>query len=185
MIYINNIGKSMTIDNKDSTQSYDEHSKNVVSGVTSLSPSSTEPEKRIRTYANKAKQLTPVGSKQKRKRGRPSKKEMEYVALKTKRKKSPLVSKREETAKIRELMARMLITNGDRVLKKTIDIAMQDEHPHQMAALKLLMDRALPVSIFEKDKQLNKGVTINISNVATEPQQVTIDSVDSIDSVEQ
>ena len=62
---------------------------------------------------------------------------------------------------------------------------MQDEHPHQMAALKLLMDRALPVSIFEKDKQLNKGVTINISNVATEPQQVTIDSVDSIDSVEQ
>ena len=33
----------MTIDNKDSTQSYDDHSKNVVSGVTSLSPSSTDP----------------------------------------------------------------------------------------------------------------------------------------------
>ena len=45
-------------------------------------------EKRIRTYANKAKVLTPVGSKQKRRVGRPSKKEMEYVALKTKRKKS-------------------------------------------------------------------------------------------------
>ena len=133
-------------------------------------------EKRIRTYANKAKVLTPVGSKQKRRVGRPSKKEMEYVALKTKRKKSSLVSKREETAKMRELMARMLITNGDRVLKKTSDIALEDEHPHQMAALKLLMDRALPVSIFEKDKELNKGITINISSVPNTSDPIVIDS---------
>ena len=133
-------------------------------------------EKRIRTYANKAKVLRPVGSKQKRRVGRPSKKEMEYVALKTKRKKSSLVSKREETAKMRELMARMLITNGDRVLKKTIDIALEDEHPHQMAALKLLMDRALPVSIFEKDKELNKGITINISSVPNTSDPIVIDS---------
>ena len=163
---MSNIGKSMDI----------EHSQNIETELEDSTQSSIKPEKK-RTYATKAKQLTPVGTKVKRRPGRPSKKEMEYVALKTKRKKSSLVSKREETQKIRELMARMLITNGDRVLKKTIDIAMTDEHPHQMAALKLLIDRALPVSVFEKDKQLNKGITINISSAA-EPKPVVIEDSD-------
>jgi hypothetical protein len=46
-----------------------------------------------------------------------------------------------------------------------------------MAALKLLIDRALPVSVFEKDKQLNKGITINISSAA-EPKPVVIEDSD-------
>ena len=74
---MSNIGKSMDI----------EHSQNIETELEDSTQSSIEPEKK-RTYATKAKQLTPVGTKTKRRPGRPSKKEMEYVALKTKRKKS-------------------------------------------------------------------------------------------------
>ena len=38
------------------------------------------------------------------------------------------------------------------------------------------MDRALPVSIFEKDKELNKGITINISSVPNTSDPIVIDS---------
>ena len=57
-----------------------EHSQNIETELEDSTQSSIEPEKK-RTYATKAKQLTPVGTKVKRRPGRPSKKEMEYVAL--------------------------------------------------------------------------------------------------------
>lgn len=75
-----------------------------------------------------------------------------------------------EAQKIKELMARMLLTNGEHVLKKTIDMALNDDHPHQMAAIRLLMDRALPVSYFEqKDNNgAGSGIVINISGLSTQ-----------------
>lgn len=42
--------------------------------------------------------------------------------------------------------------NGSRVIKKVIEIAMNDEHPGQVQALKLCMDRMLPASLFEEKK---------------------------------
>ena len=78
-----------------------------------------------------------------------------------------------EAQKIKELMARMLLTNGEHVLKKTIDMALNDDHPHQMAAIRLLMDRALPVSYFEnKDPaaQGTGGIVINITGLSPQIQ---------------
>jgi len=50
-----------------------------------------------------------------------------------------------------------------------IQIALNDEHPGQMAALKMCLDRTLPVSMFEKDKHQRSAVTINITGLGQEP----------------
>jgi hypothetical protein len=50
-----------------------------------------------------------------------------------------------------------------------IQIALNDEHPGQMAALKMCMDRTLPVSMFEKDKSQRSAVTINITGLGDAP----------------
>jgi hypothetical protein len=44
-------------------------------------------------------------------------------------------------------------TNGERVISKILSIAMNDEHPGQMSALKLCADRIIPVSMFEEQKE--------------------------------
>jgi hypothetical protein len=38
-----------------------------------------------------------------------------------------------------------------------------------MAALKMCLDRTLPVSMFEKDKHQRSAVTINITGLGQEP----------------
>ena len=50
-----------------------------------------------------------------------------------------------------------------------IEIALNDEHPGQMAALKMCIDRTLPVSMFEKDKSQRSAVTISITGIGGEP----------------
>jgi hypothetical protein len=42
---------------------------------------------------------------------------------------------------------------------------MNDEHPAQMAAIKLCMDRMLPVSLFEKEGKQRSAVNITISGI--------------------
>lgn len=53
------------------------------------------------------------------------------------------------------------------MITKIINIAQNDEHPGQMAALKMCMDRVLPLSYFEKDKMSNgkSSVSITITGV--------------------
>lgn len=120
--------------------------------------------------------LIPIGSESKNRRGRPKKSEVAARSKKALRK-GQRGRPPGEAAKIRELMARMLITNGDRVLQKTIDIALSDEHPNQMAAIKLLMDRALPTSYFEKDRAGGRP-SINISITGVSGAVETIEAVD-------
>jgi hypothetical protein len=55
------------------------------------------------------------------------------------------------------------------VAQKVIEIALNDEHPHQLVALKMCLDRTLPVSLFEKDKSQRSAVTINITGLGQEP----------------
>ena len=64
----------------------------------------------------------------------------------------------------------MLATAGDGIIDKIISIAKDDEHPGQMAALKMCMDRVLPLSYFEKDKNGNgrSNVSITITGVGGE-----------------
>ena len=53
--------------------------------------------------------------------------------------------------------------------QKVIEIALNDEHPHQLVALKMCLDRTLPISMFEKDKSQRSAVTINITGLGQEP----------------
>ena len=53
---------------------------------------------------------------------------------------------------------------------------MNDEHPAQASMIKLLMDRTLPVSMFEKEKNQRSAVTISITGIGD--GSVTIGSSD-------
>ena len=86
-----------------------------------------------------------------------------------------------DAARLAELKARLLATAGDKVIRKTIEIALTDGHPVQGAALKMCLDRVLPVSMFEKDASGGRSaVTINITGLNAQPQ-VTQDDVVDID----
>ena len=50
--------------------------------------------------------------------------------------------------KARELAARMLVAGSDRMLKELIRMALTDGHPNQIPAMKICLDRALPISYF-------------------------------------
>jgi hypothetical protein len=131
----------------------------------------------LKTGGNK---LTSVVPTERRGKGRPKKSE---IATRTKKRKGQVGRPPGEAAKIKELMARMLLTNGDRVLEKTIKIALEDGNPNQMAAIKLLMDRALPVSYFETKSEGtgSQGIVINISGLTT-PKIETADDVVDVES---
>lgn len=109
------------------------------------------------------KPLLPV----KRKRGRPKKAEVE-----ARKKGNRGVRGRPpgDAARMNEFKARLLTTAGDRVIDKVIGVALNDEHPGQIAALKMCMDRVLPLSYFDKDKMHNgrSNVSITITGVGGE-----------------
>ena len=74
-----------------------------------------------------------------------------------------------DTVKIRELKDMLLKSGGKNVVQKVIDIALDDGHPGQMAALKMCMDRTLPTSLFDKEKGQRSAVTINITGIGETP----------------
>lgn len=76
-----------------------------------------------------------------------------------------------DAAIIAEYRSRMLASPQSRlVLQKIYNAALDDEHKNQSAAWKLLMDRLLPVSHFEKDKDggSRPSVSITITGVGGE-----------------
>ena len=55
--------------------------------------------------------------------------------------------------------------------------------PHfELVALKMCLDRTLPVSLFEKDKSQRSAVTINITGLGQEP--IVVDSAEQPEDVE-
>jgi hypothetical protein len=73
-----------------------------------------------------------------------------------------------DAAIINEYKARMLASpKSKKVLDSILDAALNDEHKNQAAAWKLLMDRMLPVSYFEKDNAQGgrPAVSITISGI--------------------
>jgi hypothetical protein len=112
----------------------------------------------------------------KRKAGRPKKSEIQ-AKLKRETRGRP----KGDAGRLAELKARLLATSGERMINKVVEIAMSDGHPGQMAAMKMCLDRVLPISMFEKDKDgTGKGITINITglNAEVEPENKTIDAED-------
>lgn len=78
--------------------------------------------------------------------------------------------------RMREFKEKLLTANnGNNVIRKTLEIAMNDEHPGQMAALKLCMDRMLPTSMFEESKKGTDKPMISISITGIGEQPLTID----------
>ena len=97
-----------------------------------------------------------------RKRGRPKKSEI----ARYKKPKGSVGRPLGDNGRMKELKARLLATSGERVIDKVLSIAYNDEHPGQMAALKMCWERMLPVSAFEKDAKSGKtAITINIQGV--------------------
>jgi hypothetical protein len=100
----------------------------------------------------------------KRKRGRPRKTD---VVSKSKGSRGAIGRPKGDASIINEYKARMLASPKSRkVLDAIFDAALDDEHKNQAAAWKLVMDRMLPLSYFEKDSAGGRSaVSITISGI--------------------
>lgn len=120
------------------------------------------------------------------KRGRPRK---EDVLAKKKGNRGVRGRPPGDAARIAEFKARLLAAPvGTKVIEKVLQIAQSDEHPGQMAALKMCMDRMLPLSLFEKEAGgRGNQIQINISTVS--PVDISSNSKDidaeDVDFIEQ
>lgn len=79
-----------------------------------------------------------------------------------------------EAEKLRELKQLLIDGAGTQVVSKAVQIALNDEHPSQAAMIKLCLDRMLPVSMFEKDKNQRSAISITITGIG-EVQHDVID----------
>lgn len=77
----------------------------------------------------------------------------------------PTLLPKTDHARLKELKDILIKSGGKHVVEKVIQIALNDNHPGQMAALKMCIDRTLPTSMFEKDKNQRSAVTINITGI--------------------
>ena len=77
----------------------------------------------------------------------------------------PLVLPKTDHQRLKELKELMIRSGGKDVAQKVIEIALNDDHPHQLVALKMCLDRTLPVSMFEKDKSQRSAVSITITGL--------------------
>jgi len=77
----------------------------------------------------------------------------------------PMVLPKTDHQRLKELKELMIRSGGKDVAQKVIEIALNDEHPHQLVALKMCLDRTLPVSMFENDKSQRSAVSITITGL--------------------
>jgi len=102
-----------------------------------------------------------------KKRGRGRPKKGEIVAVK--KKNTGIIGRpKGDTAIINEYKARMLNSpKSAKVLEAIYDAALNDEHKNQAAAWKLIVDRIVPVSMFEASKNggSTPSISINISGL--------------------
>jgi hypothetical protein len=89
----------------------------------------------------------------------------------------PAVLPKTDHQRLKELKELMIRSGGKDVAQKVIEIALNDDHPHQLVALKMCLDRTLPVSMFEKDKSQRSAVTINITGLG-EPTVIDTNAED-------
>lgn len=117
-------------------------------------------------------------TKVKKKPGRPRKSE-----LQAKKNRGQVGRPPGEAARIREFHARLLSTNGNKVIETVIRKALDDGDKDQVACLKMCVDRLLPASYFEKDKTGGRNA-INITITGVGGESTVIDNPDNITDVE-
>ena len=118
-----------------------------------------------------------VSPKIRTKKGRPPKADLLAVKNRTKGKLGRPVG---DTGRIQEFKERLLATGGTRILDKMISIALDDGHPGQMAAIKMSIDRVLPISLFEASKAGGSMPTISI-NITGLTEAKVVDEQEVID----
>lgn len=80
-----------------------------------------------------------------------------------------------------EYKLRMLNSpNSSKVLEKVYEVALSDGHPGQMAAMKLILDRVVPSSMFDATKASGvvPSISINISSLGTPKVERMEDVID-------
>jgi len=87
-----------------------------------------------------------------------------------------------DSQRIKDLKDMLIKSSGKDVVEKMISIALNDNHPAQMAAIKMCVDRTLPVSMFEKDKSQRSAIHINITGIGA-PTVVASDASASDDDI--
>jgi hypothetical protein len=92
----------------------------------------------------------------------------------------PAVLPKTDHQRIKELKELMIRSGGKDVAEKVIQIALNDEHPGQMAALKMCMDRTLPIGMFEKDKSQRSAITINITGLGETPKIIEPEDISDV-----
>ena len=98
-----------------------------------------------------------------KRRGRPKKKD---VLANTPGKRLTRGRPPGEAAAMAAFKARLLTSpKSEKVIETIIDAALDQGHPHQASAWKLVLDRIMPVSSFEKSAGGKSKVTINITGV--------------------
>ena len=108
---------------------------------------------------------------QRRKLGRPLKKDIE---AKKKGNRGKVGRPAGDAARINEFKARLLGTSGDKIIETLIHKALDVNDKDNMAALKLCVDRLLPLSVFDAAK--NGGTTPQISINITGLNSPTVDA---------
>jgi hypothetical protein len=114
-----------------------------------------------------------------RKVGRPLKKDIE---AKKKGNRGKVGRPAGDAARINEFKARLLGTSGDKIIETLIHKALDPNDKDQIAALKMCVDRVLPLSMFDAAK--NSGQTPQISINITGLNSPTVDAgvVDIVDN---
>ena len=116
-----------------------------------------------------------------KRRGRPPKSEVEAKKAGNRGK---VGRPKGDASAINEMKARLLASPKSRkVLDAIVNAALDDEHKNQSAAWKLLMDRMLPVSYFDKDKEggARPSVNITISGIGSDNTVVVAGQDDIIE----
>ena len=72
-----------------------------------------------------------------------------------------------DSARIAEFKARLLGTAGDKIIRTLIEKALDPDDKDQIAALKMCVDRVLPLSAFDASKQSGgtPQISINITGL--------------------
>lgn len=88
-----------------------------------------------------------------------------------------------DAAAINEFKARILASpKSKKVLDTILNAALNEDHKNQAAAWKLLMDRMLPLSYFEKDKVGGGKSSINITISGVGDTQISASEPEPIEA---
>ena len=78
----------------------------------------------------------------------------------------PVMTRREQTERLHELKAQFLSNKKlGPLVEKLFDVAMNDDHPGQMQAMKVITDKILPTQSFSSESKKSSAVQINISGL--------------------